>query len=143
MKIINRQIKLFANVKVNIRYIIKEEEKMVIAISRFKDHEDYKFRKYIGIKPENDNSNDEQLVIKYLNNYCRDFGFKPDWNESVEKRLKMSSLYTSKAKCDPRDEWNEQIGIDVVTEKIALKLVNAFDKRYQLAIRLFKKASIH
>lgn len=144
MKIINRQIKIIPKVKVNIRYIIKEDERIIIAIAKFKDLHDYNFRKLLkeSYKSDNDNSNDEEIVVKYLDEYCRDYGFTPHWNPSVLKRLTMSKLYTSTAKCDPRDEWNEQTGIDLVTEKIALKLANAFDKRYELALRLFKKAAM-
>lgn len=143
MKIINRQIKLFEDegVKVNIRFIIKEEEKIIIAISRFKDLDEYKFIE--DIKNNNDNSNNENIVIKYVGNKVREFGFTPNWNPSVEKRLKMHSIYTSTVKCDPRDEWNENTGIEIATVKIATKLAKAFDKRFKFAFRLFKKAGIY
>ena len=151
MKIINRQIKIIPKVKVNIRYIIKEEERIIIAIAKFKNADEFSYFRdsYFKLKDKyknrwsnNDNSNDELLVLNYLENYCRDYGFTPSWNSSVHNKLKMSPVYTSTAKCDPKDEWDEQTGIDIVTEKIALKVANAFDKRMEFALRMFKDAAM-
>ena len=148
MKIINRQIKIIPKVKVNVRYIIKEEDRIIIAIAKFKDHSDYNFIKQLHFKVKDihknyndDNSNDESIVINYLKNYCRDYGFEPEWNPNVEKRLKMSSQYTSTAKCDPADEWDEQKGLEIVADKIAFKIATAIDKRIEYGLKLFKSAS--
>ena len=120
MKIINRQVKLVHGEKINVKFVIKEEERIIIAIVKFKDYDDVRIHKLIKEfdRSDNDNSNDERIVINWLENVCRDFGFIPTWTTTVQNRLTMNSLYTSTAKCDPRDEWNEEVGMSIVTEKI-------------------------
>lgn len=138
MKIINKQVKSDIGFKINIRYIIKEEDRKVIAIVKFRDLnslDNFTYTKIGCIKRLNndDNANDIKIVLDKIDFISNSNGFKPMWNPTMYNKLCMHKQYTSIATCDPRDEWNEETGIEIVTEKIIKKIDTAIVNRLALA----------
>lgn len=148
MKIINKQVKSKNGFKINIRYVVKEEERKIIAIAKFKDlnsEDNFKYdRATCSFKRINndDNANDNTIVIKKISFISRSSGFVPTWNPSLYNNLLMHNYYTSVAKCDPRDEWNEETGIEIVTEKIVKKIDTAIVNRLALAYDKMRSVKI-
>ena len=80
MKIQKKQIVVDNWMKVNIRFIIKEEDRKVIAIAKFTDSPKY---------------NDECIVMKKFDQECQAKGFRPKWNPSKYQRLLMAPRFTA------------------------------------------------
>ena len=137
-KIMNRQVLVpftkDINKKINLRYIIKEKERKIISIVKFKE-----ICKYVN--EDFDNANDSRIVINIIDEVCRENGFKAFWNVSKDIRLEMNETYIAVATCDPRDEWNEETGISIVTEKIKNKIHAAAVNRIAAAINMFTYAA--
>ena len=148
MKIINKQVRTNNGFKINIRYIIKEEDGKIIAIAKFRDlnsYDNFKFNKTLGsIKRINndDNANNIEIVLDKIEFISNSNGFKPMWNPTMYKKLCMHKQYTSVATCDPRDEWNEETGIEIVTEKIIKKIDTAIVNRLALAYDKMRSVKI-
>ena len=148
MKIINKQVKTNNGFKINIRYVIKEEERKVIAIAKFRDLDSEDNFKYDKSKccfkriNNDDNTNNSSIVINKIDFICRSSGFVPEWNPSLYNNLLMHNYYTSVAKCDPRDEWNEETGIEIVTKKIIKKIDTAIVNRLALAYDKMRSVKI-
>ena len=148
MKIINKQVKTNNGFKINIRYTIKEEDRKIIAIAKFRDLDSAENFKYVratcGFKRINndDNANNINIVLDKIDFICRSSGFVPKWNPSLYNNLLMHNYYTSVAKCDPRDEWNEETGIEIVTEKIIKKIDTAIVNRLALAYDKMRSVKI-
>jgi hypothetical protein len=148
MKIINKQVKSDIGFKINIRYIIKEEDRKIIAIAKFRNLdgiENFKLDKStFGFKRINndDNANNIKIVLDKIDFISNSNGFTPMWNPTMEKKLRMHKQYTSVATCDPRDEWNEETGIEVVTEKIIKKIDTAIVNRLALAYDKMRSVKI-
>ena len=148
MKIINKQVKSGIGFKINIRYIIKEEDRKIIAIAKFRDLDSVDNFKYdkstCGFKRINndDNANDIKIVINKIIFITNSNGFNPVWNPTMHKKLRMHKQYTSVATCDPRDEWNEETGTEIVTEKIIKKIDTAIVNRLALAYDKMRSVKI-
>ena len=148
MKIINKQVKSDIGFKINIRYIIKEEDRKIIAIAKFRDlnsEDNFKYdRATCGFKRINndDNANNIDIVLDKIDFISNSNGFAPLWNMSMGKKLAMHKQYTSVATCDPRDEWNEETGIEIVTEKIIKKIDTAIVNRLALAYDKMRSVKI-
>ena len=148
MKIINKQVKSDNGFKINIRYIIKEEDRKIIAIAKFRDlnsEDNFKYdRATCGFKRINndDNANSIYIVLDKIDFISNSNGFKPLWNPTMDKKLHMHKQYTSVATCDPRDEWNEETGIEIVTKKIIKKIDTAIVNRLALAYDKMRSVKI-
>lgn len=139
MKIQNKQIVLDHWMKVNIRFIIKEEDRKVIAIAKFTDP----FKdKYLEENHKDDNYNDECIVMKKFDQECQAKGFSPKWNHSKFNRLLMAPRYIAVATCDPRDEWDEATGMKIAEDKIASKLLTAIVNRFAAAVDMLRSVVI-
>ena len=148
MKIINKQVKSGIGFKINIRYIIKEEDRKIIAIAKFRDlnsEDNFKYdRATCGFKRINndDNANNIEIVLDKIDFISNSNGFTPMWNPTMDKKLRMHKQYTSVATCDPRDEWNEETGIEIVTGKIIKKIDTAIVNRLALAYDKMRSVKI-
>ena len=110
MKVITRSLQLQCGENINIRYIIKEEERKVIAIT---DDKQYTSKLLIN------------LIYKKFDN----FGMGILFTNSNYNKLELNEYYKSVATCNEADEWDVNKGISVAKAKIKLKLDKAITNR--------------
>jgi len=120
MYTVTRSITLKCGAKVNVKLIIKEEDK-----------------KIIGIVDE------KTCGIGYVDNIVRDCIFKFfsksglcdvifTYETNMYKKLSLCDYYRTIATCDPRDTWDERKGVEIVLYKMKYKLDSAVSKRLAL-----------
>ena len=121
MYIITRSITLKCGEKVNVKLIVKEEDRKVIAIV---DSNTCGSWIYLNT-----------IVKKAINKFFEKRGlgaimFIPD--TKISKDLNLGDYYRTIATCDPRDEWNDKTGIKIALDKMKDKLNNMVSKRMAL-----------
>ena len=110
MKIITRSLPLQCGESINIRYIIKEEEKKVIAITDDKQYT-------------------SELLINLIQKKFNNFGMTIFFSRSNYNKLSLNEYYKAVATCNELDEWDVNKGISIAKAKIKLKLDKAITNR--------------
>ena len=121
MYIITRSITLKCGEKVNVKLIVKEEDRKVIAIV---DSNTCGSWVYLN-----------SLVKRAINKFFEKRGlgsilFRTD--TKISKDLNLGDYYRTIATFDPRDEWNDKTGIKIALDKMKDKLNHMVSKRMAL-----------
>ena len=117
MYTITRSITLKCGEKVNVKIIVKEEDRKVIAIVDEKICGDG-YLKYLVKRVIYDFFNHQGLLNINFNHESK-----------IGNILNLENYYRTIATCDPRDEWDEKIGINLVLNKMKNKLDTAVNNR--------------
>lgn len=110
MEIITRSVPLACGENINVRYIIKENERKVIAITDDKDYT-------------------SELLINFLHKKFDNFGIIILFKDSVYRQLVLNETYKAVATCNELDEWDVNKGIEVAKMKLKVKLDKAINNR--------------
>ena len=128
MYTITRSITLKHGEKVNVKLIVKEEDRKVIAIADEKICGSGYLRFIV-----------ERIIHGFFINRGLmhvQFGY----DSKLGNDLHLESYYRTIATCDPIDEWNDKTGIKIALDKMKTKLDLAIDKRLALFLNKLDKS---
>ena len=120
MYVITRSITLKCGEKVNVKVIVKEEDKKVIAIVN---------DKICGLNYITD------IVVRIINKYFYNNGIAYIGlisNSKLTKDLELNDYYRTIATCVPEDTWDDRKGIEIALYKMKSKLDMAVSNRLML-----------
>ena len=127
MYTITRSITLKHGEKVNVKLIVKEEDRKVIAIADEKICGSG-YLKFIA----------KRIIYDFfINRGLIHVQFAYD--SKLGNDLNLESYYRTIATCDPDDTWDEKTGIKIALNKMKSKLDLAIDKRLSLFLNKLDK----
>ena len=117
MRTITRAVTLFCGTKVNVRFVIKPEERKVVA---FTDSKTCESKYYLT-----------DIVVALISKHWYHSGIilVAEGNTNIYKQLHLNSSYKAVATCHEDDTWDEETGIRIAREKITDKLNKAVKRR--------------
>lgn len=113
-----------------IKYIVNEEKRTVVALIEFEENEQ--------IFKESEWVFDNIATVNSILGCNNKFRSSKAYNKMVKKMF-FPRYMSAKAKCDPRDEWNEEYGKNLARQRLVEKIHSYRNNGYKIIADLVEE----